>query len=263
MNEHGHESALHRRGAARRPLAVWLAGPIGIDASLALAERLAWDVSEPEGRPPTLVLAELAPGITIGRDGSRADIELTDDELRAHGLAIRFVGRGGGAVLHQPGQVSVSLFAHLDDLGLGRYDAGTYQERLEHALEGAVRAVRCGAARDSSLPGIFGRTGLLAAVGIAIRRGVAWHGGFVNVRPDLGLFHRVRTLPVAAAAVRRTMGSIEADVQRPVRLQDVRSALVQHVVDAFGFPRAHIQSGFPGPIARSAGGREEIVNRVG
>jgi len=250
-------------GAARRPLAVWLAGPIGIDAALGLAERLAWEVSEPGGRPPTLVLAEPEPGITIGRGGSRADIELADDELQAHGLAVRFVGRGGGAVLHAPGQVSVSLFARLDDLGLGQHDVGTYQERFEQALEGAVRAVRCGAARDSRLPGIAGRTGLLAAVGIAVRRGVVWHGGFVNVRPDLGLFHRVRTLPVATASARRTMGSIEADVQRPVRLQDVRAALVQSMVEAFAFPRAHIQSGFPLPIDRTTARRKEIVNRVG
>lgn len=263
MSEQGDDDTRRRKGAARRPLAVWLAGPIGIDASLALAERLAWDVSEPEGRPPTLVLAELEPGITIGRGGSRADVDLTDDELRARGLGVRFVGRGGGAVLHAPGQVSVSLFARLDDLGLGRHDAGTFLERFEHALEGAVRAVRCGAARDSSLPGISGRTGLLAAVGIAVRRGVVWHGGFVNVHPDLGPFHRVRTLPVAAPGVRRTMGSIEADVQRPVRLQDVRSALVQHVVDAFAFPRAHIQAGFPAPIERFATRRQEFVNRVG
>jgi hypothetical protein len=59
------------------------------------------------------------------------------------------------------------------------------------------------------------------------------------------------------------MGSIEADVQRPVRLQDVRSALVQHFVEAFAFPRAHIQSGFPLPIERATARRKEIVNRVG
>ena len=260
----GHEiPGQRRKGEARRPLAVWMAGPIGIDAALALAERLAWEVSEPEGRPPTLVLAELEPSITIGRGGSRADVELTDEELRAQGLAVRFVGRGGGAVLHVPGQVSVSLFARLDDLGLGRHDVGIYQEQFEQALEGAVRAVRCGAARDSRLPGIAGRTGLLAAVGIAVRRGVVWHGGFVNVRPDLGLFHRVRTLPVAVASAKRTMGSIEADVQRPVRLQDVRSALVQQMIEAFAFPRSHIQSGFPLPIERATARRKEVVNRVG
>ncbi|NBW96540.1 MAG: hypothetical protein EBR28_07360 [Planctomycetia bacterium] len=230
---------------ARRPLAAWLAGSIGIDAACAMAERLAWEVSEPGGRPPTLILGELEPAITVGRGGSRADVDLGDDELRRHGLPMRFVGRGGGAVLHGPGQVCVWLFAKLGDLGLGAGDVGGYLERFEHALEAAVRQVRCGAARDSSLPGIFGRTGLLAAVGVAVRRGVVWHGGFLNVCPDMRLFSRVRTLPFATVPLMRTMGSLESDVQRPVRLQDVRSALVQQVGDAFSFPRSHIQAGFP------------------
>ena len=251
------------QGGARRDLSVWLAGRIGIDDYTALAERLAWDVSEPEGRLPTLVLCELEPSITIGRIGSRADVDLTDDELRSRQLAIRFVGRGGGAVLHGPGQICIALFATLADLGMGPSDAGPYLERFENGLEGAVRMLRCGAARDSRTPGIFGRTGLLAAVGIAIRRGVVWHGGFLNVQPSLDLFHRVRSLPIAAAAAMRTMGSVEADVQRKVRLQDARSAVVQQMVDAFGFQRTHVQSGFPVPIRGTDRNPKEFFSRVG
>jgi len=256
------EARATQRGA-RRDLSVWLAGRIGIDDYTALAERLAWDVSEPDGRPPTLVLCELEPAITIGRSGSRADVDLTDDDLRSQRLSIRFVGRGGGAVLHGPGQICIALFAALADLGMGPYDAGPYLERFENGLEAAVRMLRCGAARDSRAPGIFGRTGLLAAVGIAIRRGVVWHGGFLNVQPSLDLFHRVRSLPVAAAAGMRTMGSVEADVQRKVRLQDARSAVVQQMVDAFAFPRSHVQSGFPVPIRGAESHRKEFFNRVG
>jgi lipoyl(octanoyl) transferase len=252
-----------RQGLPSRPLSVWLAGPIGLDAYWAMAERLAWEVSEPDGRPPTLVLYELEPGVTIGRLGSRTDVDLSDDELRSRRLAIRFVGRGGGAVLHGPGQLGIALFAKLEDLGFGRYDVGSYLERFEAGLEGAVRAVRCGAARDSHMHGIFGRTGLLAAVGIAVRRGVAWHGGFLNVQPALELFHRVRTVPVAAGLGMRTMSSIEADVQRKVRLQDARSAVVQHMADAFAFPQAHIQSGFPFPIRGAGPSQPEFVSRVG
>lgn len=226
-----------------------------------MAERLAWDVSEPGGRPPTLLLYEPEPSITIGRAGSRIDVDLTDDELRAREIAIRFVGRGGGAVLHGPGQVGIALFAKLDDLGLDRLDVGGYLDRFESALEGAVREVRCGAARDSRASGIFGRTGLLAAVGIAIRRGVAWHGGFMNVHRSALPAHRVRTLPVATAAGMRTMSSIEADVQRPVRLQDVRSAIVHHVVDAFGFSQPHIRSGLPVPAPDTRA--KEPFSRVG
>ena len=130
-----------------------------------MAERLAWDVSEPAGRPPTLLLYELQPAITIGRLGSRCDVALTDEELHNHRLKVRFVGRGGGAVLHAPGQIGVALFAKLEDLGLPPFAVGPYLDRFEAALEGAIRSLRCGAARDSHLPGVFGRTGLLAAVG--------------------------------------------------------------------------------------------------
>lgn len=250
-----------RTTAVTRSLAVWLAGRIGQEAYATLAERLAWDVSEPGGRPPTLMLYEPEPSITIGRAGSRTDVDLTDDDLRARQLAIRFVGRGGGAILHGPGQVGVALFARLEDLGLHRHDVGGYLDRLESALEGAVREVRCGAARDSKVSGIFGRTGLLAAVGVAIRRGIAWHGGFLNVERNLLPTHRVRTAPLAAAPAMRTMSSIEADVQRRVRLQDVRSALVHHVVDAFGFSQPHIQSGLP--VGISPARPPESVSRVG
>jgi lipoyl(octanoyl) transferase len=102
--------------SSRSGVAVWLAGTIGLDAYGAMAERLSWEVSEPHGRPPTLVLYDLAPSITIGRLGSRADIDLSDDELRSRRLEVRFVGRGGGAVLHGPGQIGIALFQRLDTL---------------------------------------------------------------------------------------------------------------------------------------------------
>lgn len=234
-----------RRHAPQRSLAVWLAGRIGLEAYAGMAERLAWDVSEPDGRPPTLVLYEPEPSITIGRAGSRTDVDLSDDELRSRQIAIRFIGRGGGAVPHGPGQVGIALFATLEDLGLARHDVGGYLERFEAAIEGAVRGLRCGAARDSRAAGIFGRTGLLAAVGIAVRRGVAWHGGFLNVQPLAFPMHRVRTAPMAAAAGMRTMSSIETDVQRRVRVQDARTMIIEQVADAFGFAESHVHPGMP------------------
>lgn len=246
----------------RRPVAVWLAGSIGLDDYSRMAEQLAWEVSEPEGRPPTLLLFDMAPSITIGRLGSRADVDLSDDELRSRGLEVRFVGRGGGAVLHGPGQIGISLFAPLEELGLRRHAVGGLLERFESGLEAAVRSLRCGTARDSGVHGIFGRTGLLASVGCAVRRGVVRHGGFLNVLAGAELHRRVKSVPVALGGGMRTMGSVEADVQRRVRLQDARAALVEHLVDAFDFPRAHIQSGFPIPAGRGRPGPAEHVRRV-
>lgn len=246
-----------------RPLAAWLAGRIDWPGYAALAERLAGDAAG--GRHPTLLVFELAPCITIGRLGSRADVAIDDHDLRSRQLDVWFTGRGGGAVAHGPGQVCVALFAALADLGLGPHAVGPCLERFEAGLAAALRTLRAGPIRHPGVHGICGRTGLLAAVGIAVRRGVVAHGAFVNVSPALDLHHRVTSLwlPAAAGASPVTMGSVEADIQRPVRLQDARTALVRSLADAFGFGQTHIQSGFPFAPAACGPPRSEVFSRVG
>lgn len=231
-----------------------------------MAERLAWEVSEPGGRPPTLVVSELEPAITIGRLGSRADVGLPAEELRSRRLEIRFVGRGGGAVLHGSGQVFVALFARLEDLGLGRHDVGGYLARLHAGLEAALHGLGCTAGRRPGAHGLFGRTGLLAAVGVAVRRGVTCHGCFVNVCPALEAFRLVRSAilpagPGGPGIESQSMGSIEAELRRKIRMQDARTALVEQIAAAFAFPRLHIQSGFPCAVPGRA--RQESISRVG
>jgi len=229
----------------QRSLSVWLMGRLQQDAYQSMAERIAWDVSEPNGRPPTLIVYEPAIGITIGRIGSHTDINISRDELASKGISVRFVGRGGGAVLHGPGQVGISLFAPLRKLGLSSFDVGGFLERFEFGLESAIQSLRCSTVRDSRQPGIFGRSGLIATVNLAVRRGVVWHGGFVNVCPDLGLYRRINTVPVVTGIKKRTMGSVQAEIRRKVRLQDVRTAIVRSMVDAFGCGDVSIQSGTP------------------
>ena len=254
---------------AQKPLAVWLAGTIRWADYLAMSERLVGEVAEPAGRNPSLVICELEPCITIGRLGSRADVRLADADLRSRRIPVAFTGRGGGAVLHGPGQVVVAMTSFLPDLGLRPHDVGGYLARFQEAIASAIRAVRCGsAATHPAASGVFGRTGLLAAVGVAVRRGVACHGAFVNVCPAVDLHHRIDTLPPrirqpGGESLPRIMGSLEADVKRRVRLQDVRTALVQSLGDAFAFPRTHINAGFPFKINAVAPHQPEVVSRVG
>jgi hypothetical protein len=68
--------------------------------------------------------------------------------------------------------------------------------------------------------------------------------------------------PSSGVGVPSTMGSIEADVQRRVRLQDVRTAVVQGLADAFTFPRTHVNAGFPIRF-QSPPNQPEVISRVG
>ena len=250
--------------ATRRPLAVWLAGTIRWDDYLAMSERLAGDVADARGRNPTLVICEIEPCITIGRAGSRCNVRLSDDELASRRLPVRFTGRGGGAVLHGPGQVVAAMFAPLEDLGFKRHDVGGVVAAFQRGLAAAIAAVGCGShAIVPGTHGVFGRTGLLAAVGLAFRRGVACHGGFLNATPPLDVYHRIDTIPARwhSTGGAAMMGSIEADMQRRVRIQDVRTAVVQGIADAFDMPRIHINAGLPVRIQPPH--QPEVISRVG
>jgi len=179
---------------------------------------------------------------------------------------VRFTGRGGGAVLHGPGQVCLSLFAALEDLGLDGRDVGGLMERFERGLAAALRGLKAAAIRHPGTAGVFGRTGLLAAAGLAVRRGGVSHGGFVNVCPALDLHHRVTSqrLPAAAGGGQPVvMSSVEAEIQRRVRLQDARTALVAAIADSFGFEQPHVHSGFPLVPAALGSSALEHVARVG
>jgi lipoyl(octanoyl) transferase len=248
-----------------RPLSVWLAGRIDWPGYAAMAERLAGEAVAGD-RNPTLVLFELEPCITIGRAGSRADVRLNDDELQSRQLTVRFTGRGGGAVLHGPGQVCLGLFARLTDLGLAETDAGGYLARMEWALATAIDDLRCGSRSVPGCHGVLGRTGLLAVIGAAIRRGCVAHGAFLNACPRVELVHRITSLQAATATGGRepiSMSSVEADVQRRVRLQDARTALVARVAEAFGCGQPLIHAGFPlnPPVLGSC--RSEYASHVG
>jgi len=66
----------------------------------------------------------------------------------------------------------------------------------------------------------------------------------------------VRTVPFAAGVPVRTMGSVEADLRRRVRLQDARTAVVRSLADSLGLSDIAIQSGLPLP---PAAGRRSLI----
>ena len=70
----------------------------------------------------------------------------------------------------------------------------------------------------------------LGSVGIAIRRGITFHGLALNVDPCLEHFDWINPCGLADAGVT----SIRQEIAKPVRMQDIRSAFKDHFSDVFG-----------------------------
>ena len=96
------------------PLEIYLLGSVSIEDALRVQRRLVYDLGEPGEQGAALILCEHPPIVTVGRSGSRAHIAVDDDTLRELGLRMQWVNRGGGCILHLPGQLAAYLAIPLD-----------------------------------------------------------------------------------------------------------------------------------------------------
>ena len=132
-----------------------------------------------------LLLLEHEPVVTLGRNADAAGGLASPDVLAHHGIGLHRVERGGQATYHGPGQFVGYPILRLAEHGLG---VRSYVERLEEVMIRAAAAFGVTARRVAGRPGIFTDRGKLGAVGVAVSRGVSFHGFAFNVNPDLSHF---------------------------------------------------------------------------
>ena len=135
--------------------------------------------------PDTLLLVEHEPVITLGRRGSRANILSTSAELASEGIQVHHVERGGDVTYHGPGQLVVYPIVHLTerDLSLRRF-----VDLLEESIIQVLADFGIQAGRNPEHRGVWVSDRKVAALGVAIRRWVSFHGIALNVSPNMDHF---------------------------------------------------------------------------
>ena len=122
--------------SAGSALEAYLLGQLDFQAALALQRQLVYQVAGERSRV-ALVLCEHPPAITVGRHGSRAHILYQPEESnRTLRWPVRWVNRGGGCLLHLPGQLAIYPILPLDRLGLGLQ---AYLDRLAQVIVDVLR----------------------------------------------------------------------------------------------------------------------------
>ena len=220
------------------PLEVYLLGTVDFDEVQTLQRRLVYDLGERPGA--ALILCEHPPTISVGRSGSRAHIRADDEELRSMDLPVRWVNRGGGCVLHLPGQLVAYLILPLPSFAL---DLKRYVDGLHRLLIDVLAEFDLTGTTRPGTPGVFLGTGpsRVATVGVAVGRWIASHGFTLNVGSYLGPFRLVDE-PIIPA-IRAT--SMEAWRQRPTPMAKVREAVIRRVESAFGVEQHHVYTSHP------------------
>ena len=136
-----------------------LLGLIDHARCLALQRRLVDEIGGRNDGQIALLLCEHPNLITVGRAGSAADLSLESDLLRSHRLESRWVGRGGGCVVHTPGQLAIYPIVPLE---WHQFSVGEYLDRLQSGILNALDEIGIRGQLRPGRHGVWGRTGQLA-----------------------------------------------------------------------------------------------------
>ena len=219
----------------RRAIAVTIPTPIGwtisrqpvaYDDAVRIMEERAHRIAAGEA-PELIWLLEHPPLYTAGTSARDEDL------LEAARFPVHRTGRGGQFTYHGPGQRVVYTML---DLRRRRRDVRAFVESLENwiiatlacfSVTGEIRPGRVGV----WVPGL-GASGTdeakIAAIGIRVRRWIAFHGLSLNVAPDLDHFAGIVPCGIAEHGVT----SLEA-LARNATMDDVDQALARTFTDVF------------------------------
>jgi lipoyl(octanoyl) transferase len=233
MTPEGHQSL--KEASADPVLQAYLLGLVDFEDALALQRRLVYQVSG-DRSSAALVLCEHPPLITMGRQGSWGNILCEREELAARRWKVRWVNRGGGCMLHQPGQLAIYSVLALDRFGLGLQG---YLDRLHEVLLALLDDFGIQGQLRPGQTGVWKGDRPIAGVGVAVRHWVTYYGAVLNVNPDLEGFRRVLACG-SGRALGGVMTSIERERRGPLRPSLVRERLLEHVAQRFGFARTSL-----------------------
>jgi lipoyl(octanoyl) transferase len=215
-----------------RTLQVYLLGSVDFEAALALQHRLVFEVASNRSRA-VLILCEHPPGITIGRQGSRAHLLCEPEEFRARQWRVRWVNRGGGCLLHLPGQMMIYPILALDRLGHGLQ---AYLDRLQEVGLAVLADFGVHGETRPGQPGIWVGPRPIAGIGVAVRDWVTYFGAALNINPALDAFRLVR----CGGPNDGPMTSLERERRGPLRPSMVRERFVEYFAERFQFDRTAI-----------------------
>ncbi len=170
-----------------------------------------------------LLLVEHPPVVTLGRSTKDAHILASPDFLKAKGVEMFEVERGGDVTFHGPGQL---VGYPILDLKRHRQDLHWYLRQVEELLIVALAGFGLSGTRNPGYTGVWVDNRKIASIGVHARDWVTWHGFALNVSTDLRYFDLI--VPCGIQQVTMTSLQRELDTNVPM------AAVVDGVLAAAG-----------------------------
>jgi lipoyl(octanoyl) transferase len=222
----------------RASVEVFLLGQVDFHHCLALQEKLVEASYSRAGGTISLLVCEHSPVVSVGQGGSSADIELRDLQYASKSLEVVPVSRGGGAMLHLPGQLAVYPIVPLEWYD---WSVGEYLTRFNLGLQDALTACSVQSKSRPQRQGLWGNSGQLVSMGVAVNHWITSFGAQIHLIPSPPLAGYL----VTDRQTRTRIGSLQQENNRCVQMSHLRSRVVRSVSERFGCEEYHLYTGHP------------------
>jgi lipoate-protein ligase B len=176
--------------------------------------------------PDILLLVEHDPVITMGRRASYQNVLASSRELAAEGIALCHAERGGNVTYHGPGQLVGYPIIHLSRRKLG---VRAFVHLLEETIIRTLSEFNLPAGRDPLHRGVWVDRRKVAALGVAIRHWVSFHGFALNISPNLDHFRCINPCGLDSGVV-TSMAELLAE---PPSMEEVKNVVSARFLQLF------------------------------
>jgi|TARA_B110000438_G_scaffold300478_1_gene352962 lipoate-protein ligase B len=178
--------------------------------------------------PDQLILLEHPAVYTIGaRKDAEKHLIWSTVKAADSGIDIVSTNRGGDITYHGPGQLVVYPIIDLSE----KRDLHAYLRNLEEVLIRILGRFDLEGARREGLTGIWCEHRKIAALGVAVKSWITYHGFSLNVDPDLKHFSGI--VPCGIAEDEGTVTSMRVELAEAPVWQAVEAAVVQCFMEVF------------------------------
>lgn len=174
-----------------------------------------------------LLLMQHPPVFTLGRRGSHEHLLVAEAFLESRGIQVIHVERGGDITYHGPGQL---VGYPIVDLREGHWKVVDFVGALEEVMIRTVADWGIRAGRNPKNRGVWVGMSKIGSLGIAVRRGVSFHGFALNVNTCLEPFSWIH--PCGLEGVRVT--SMKQVLGKEIPIEEIRRAVGLHIQEIFG-----------------------------
>ena len=164
---------------------------------------------------------------TLGRRGGLENLLVSETFLKDSDIPVVQVERGGVITYHGPGQIVVYpiINLHARRIGVKEFVSAMEEAMLQTAANWDIPAER-----NPINSGIWAGSQKMGSIGIALHKGVSFHGLALNVNLDLTPFSWIQ--PCGLQGV--SMTSMKNELDRELPLNEVRDFLKTQLKAALG-----------------------------